>query len=195
MNWRLLSPKNGAFSNGYSGIGQKKPSIGLPTQRRIRQCAAQFSKKGQNGARRNREGVNVLGGGCPRIFKHTAFIADVQQVGVGAVRFLVGGGHFNAMFAGKGHQGGARGQVPFTPGRDDFDVRFVCQIPQFEAHLVVSLAGGAMADGIRLLELGNFDLPFGDQRTGQRGAEQILPLIDGICTEGRKDIISDKIFL
>jgi hypothetical protein len=74
-------------------------------------------------------------------------------------------------------------------------VRFVRQIAQFEAHLVVSLAGGAVADGIRPFELGNFDLPLGDQWTGQRSAEQVLTLIDGIRAKGRKDIISDKNFL
>ena len=42
--------------------------------------------------------------------------------------------------------------------------------------------------------LGNLDEALGNQRTGNRGAEQVDALIDGIGTEHRKDKVADEFF-
>jgi hypothetical protein len=45
-------------------------------------------------------------------------------------------------------QRGAAGQVPFAPRRDHLDVGLERVIAELEAHLIVALAGRAVADGI-----------------------------------------------
>ena len=89
-------------------------------------------------------------------------------------------------------QAGARGQVPFAPRRDDFDVRRERVIAQFEAHLVVALAGRAVRDGIGAGLAGDLDLALGDQWPRDRGAEQVLAFIERVGAEHRKDEIADE---
>ncbi len=71
-------------------------------------------------------------------------------------------------------------------GGDHFDVGLQRIITQFEAHLVVALAGGAMGDGVGAHFLRDLDLLLGDQRPRDGGAQQIDALIDRIGAEHRK---------
>ena len=113
----------------------------------------------------------------------------MQQVGVDRE------GGFAALVLGDGdlvgfrvfQQAGAGGQLPFAPGGDDADVGVQRVIAELEADLVVALAGGAMGDGVGADHLGDLDLALRDQRAGDRGAEQILALIERVGAEHRED--------
>jgi hypothetical protein len=91
-------------------------------------------------------------------------------------------------------QPGPRGQLPFTPGGNDFDIRVQGVVTKLEADLIIALAGGAVGDGIGAHQFGDFDLPLGDQRPGDRGAEQVLALVQRIGAEHRKDKVFDEGF-
>src|SRR5207248_4854234 len=68
--------------------------------------------------------------------------------------------------------------VPFAPGGDHGELRSERLVSELEADLVVALAGAAMRKGVAAGFERDFDLTFGEQRPGDRGAEQILMLID-----------------
>lgn len=86
----------------------------------------------------------------------------------------------------------ARLNIPLAPGSDDFD-RWIERIGrQFEAHLIVSLTGGAMGDGIGANLSRYVDEMFGDQRPRNRGTNQILTLIERIGPKHRKDEITNE---
>ena len=86
----------------------------------------------------------------------------------------------------------ARGEVPFAPWRDHLDVGLERVIGELEPDLVVALAGGAMGDRVGADFLGDLDLLFGDQRPGDRGAEQVLALIQRVGAEHRKHVVADE---
>ena len=65
---------------------------------------------------------------------------------------------------------------------------------QFEPHLVIALAGGAMGNGIGAGFLGDLDQMLGDHRAGNRGAEQVLALIERIGAEHREHEIAHEFF-
>ena len=69
-------------------------------------------------------------------------------------------------------------EVPFAPRRDHLHVGLERIVGELEAHLVVALAGRAVRDRVGADLLGDLDLLLGDQRPRDRGAEQILPLVD-----------------
>ena len=81
---------------------------------------------------------------------------------------------------------------PFAPRRDDLDVGLERVIGQLEAHLVVALAGGAVADGVGADLARDLDLLLGDQRPRDRGAEQILALVDRVGAEHREHEVADE---
>ena len=61
---------------------------------------------------------------------------------------------------------------------------------QFEADLVVALAGRAMRDRVGADLLGDLDQLLADQRAGDRGAQQIDALIGGVGAEHREDVVA-----
>ena len=135
---------------------------------------------------------HLRGGRLPGIFQHAAFITDMEEVPVGAVRFFLGRRYRDAVFFCKRHQHGSRIQIPFPPGGDDFYLGIQRQVAQLKTDLIVAFAGGAVTDGIRPFAVGDFDLTLCNQRPGKRGSKQILPLIDGIGPKGRKNKIFYK---
>ena len=68
---------------------------------------------------------------------------------------------------------GAALERPVAPGRDDLDVGVQRIGGQFEADLVIALAGRAVRDGVGAGLGGDLDQVLGDQRAGDRGAEQV----------------------
>ena len=86
-------------------------------------------------------------------------------------------------------------QVPrwFAPGCDHFDVRVQGIRREFEPHLVVALAGGAVGDGAGAGLGGDFHQALGDQRAGDAGSEQVLAFVDGVGVEHRKDVVTHKL--
>ncbi len=83
---------------------------------------------------------------------------------------------------------------PVAPGRDDLDVGVQRIGRKLETDLVVALAGRAMRDGIGTGLGGNLDQVLGNQRAGNRRAEQVDAFIDRIGTEHREDEIAHEFF-
>ena len=119
----------------------------------------------------------------------------MQQVFITAVGLFLGYRYGDIMLLGEFDQLGSRIQIPDPPRGDDFQSRVKPDITEFKADLIVALAGGAMTHRIGSLGPGDSDLLLGDQRPGQRGAEQIGSFVDGIGPEGRENVVFDKTFL
>ncbi len=68
-------------------------------------------------------------------------------------------------------------------------------VAELETDLVVPLAGGAVGDRVGPLDPGDLHLPLGDQGAGDGGAEQVVPLVDGVGAEHRVDEVFDELFL
>ena len=118
----------------------------------------------------------------------------MQQVGVDRERRFAALvlGDRDLVLLGELDQPGARGEVPFAPRRDHLDVGLERVIGELEAHLVVALAGRAMRDRVGADLLGDLDLLLGDQRPRDRGAEQILALIERVGAEHRKHVVAHE---
>ena len=129
-----------------------------------------------------------------RVLEHLALRGDVQQVGVGGERRFAALvlGDRNLVLLGEGDQRRARGEVPFAPRRDDLDVGLERIGRELEAHLVVALAGRAVGDRVGADLAGDLDEALGDQRPGDRGAEQILALVLRVGAEHREDVVADE---
>jgi hypothetical protein len=95
-------------------------------------------------------------------------------------------------FSAKSSRASRRLEVPLAPGRDHGDVGLERIVAELEADLVVALAGGAVADRVGADLAGDLDLLLGDQRPGDRGAEQILALIDRVGAEHREDVVAHE---
>ena len=91
---------------------------------------------------------------------------------------------------GIGHQRLARGQIPFAPRCDDPDIGIERVGAEFEAHLVVTLAGRAMRDGVGAGLVGDLHQTLGDQRARDGGTEQVLALVHGVGAEHREHEIA-----
>ena len=119
----------------------------------------------------------------------------MQKVGVdreGGLTALVLGDR-DLVLLGKFDQLLAALEGPLAPRRNDLDGRLQRIVAELEAHLVVALAGGAMADGVGTGLPGDLDLLLGDQRTGDRGSEQIDALVDGVGAEHREHVVPDEL--
>ncbi len=64
---------------------------------------------------------------------------------------------------------------------------------QLETDLVVPLAGSAVSDRVGAFPDGDLDLPLGDERPGDRGAEQIDAFVKGVHAEHREDEVADEL--
>ena len=120
----------------------------------------------------------------------------MQQVRIHRVGgFLAGLGKIDrdAMLLSVGHEFFTREQVPLAPGCDHLDLRHEGIGAELETHLVVALARGAVGDGFRPCLSCDLDKTLRDERTRDRGAEQVLPLVDGIGPEHRKDVVTREL--
>jgi hypothetical protein len=84
-------------------------------------------------------------------------------------------------------------RVPFAPRRHHLDRRVQRIGGELEADLVVALAGRAVGDGVGAGGGGDLDEALGDQRPRDGGAEEVLPLVDGVGAEHRKDEVADEL--
>ena len=78
--------------------------------------------------------------------------------------------------------------VPLTPRGDDLQIGCKVHDGQLKAHLIVALAGAAMADGVGTLGAGNLHDTLCQNRAGKAGAQQIA-LVIGPGLHGGDDII------
>ncbi len=118
----------------------------------------------------------------------------MQQVGVDRERRLAALvlGDRNLVLLGEFDQLRARREVPFPPRRDHGHIGLERIIGQLEAHLIVTLAGGAVGDRVGADFFRDLDLLLGDQRPCDRGAEQVLPLIQRIGAEHREHVVAHE---
>ena len=119
----------------------------------------------------------------------------MQEVGVDRERRFAALvlGDRDLVLLGEFDQPGARGEIPFAPRRDHLHVGLEGVIGEFESHLIVALAGGAMGDSVGADLLGDLDLLLGDQRPRDRGAEQVLALIKRIGAEHREHVVAHEL--
>ena len=96
------------------------------------------------------------------------------------------------MRLGERDQRGAAGQIPFAPWRDHLDIGGERVIAEFEADLVVALAGRAVADRIGIHLTRNLDLALGDQRPRDRRAEQVQPFVERIGAHHREHEVAHE---
>ena len=140
--------------------------------------------------------IDIIGRFIPRVLKHFAFGRGVQQVGVGRKRAFAALvlGHWNLVLFGPFDQPCPARQVPLTPRRNHLDVGVQRISRKFEPHLIIALARCAMRNRIRAGFGGNFDQPLGNERTGNRCAQQIVAFIPRIGAHHRKNEIAHKFF-
>ncbi len=100
--------------------------------------------------------------------------------------------HGNFLLAGVRNHVGAAHERPIgtPPRRDDLQVRREPREGQLEAHLVVALAGRAMRDSVGAFRARDLDLFLGDHRPRDRGAEQVVALVNGVRAQHRKDEVA-----
>ncbi len=84
-------------------------------------------------------------------------------------------------------------EVPFAPRGDHLDPGFEGVRAQFESDLIVPLARRPVGDGVGAGVAGDLDQSFGDQRTGDRRAEEVLALVDGVGPEHREHEVADEL--
>ncbi len=85
-------------------------------------------------------------------------------------------------------------ECPVAPWSDDLDVRVQRISGKLKANLIVTLAGCAVRNSVGAGLLGDFNEVLGDQRAGNRCAEQVDAFINGIGAEHRKDEIAHEFF-
>ena len=92
-----------------------------------------------------------------------------------------------------GEQLFARQQIPFAPGSDDLDIGHQRISAEFEAYLVVALAGGTVRNGVGTSLARDLDQTLGNQRPRNRSAEQVFALINRVAAEHRQDEVADEL--
>src|SRR4026208_761742 len=98
--------------------------------------------------------------------------------------------HWNLVLLGKVDEIGAALEGPFPPRCNDANIGIQRVCGQFEAHLIVALAGGAMGDRIGSRVAGDLDQTFCDQGTRNGSSQKIDALIKGVGAKHRKNEIS-----
>ena len=142
----------------------------------------------------DRAAVDVVRRLLPRILEHFAFGGGVEEVRVGRERafaaLVLGDG--DLMLFGPCDQCGAAGQIPFAPRGDDLDARLQRIGGKFKAHLIVALAGSAVGDSVGTGLAGDLDEALGNERPGDRGAEQVIAFVAGIGAHHREHEIAHE---
>ena len=83
-------------------------------------------------------------------------------------------------------------KFPGSPRGDDLHVGSVCLDGELKTHLIVALAGAAVADGVGALCQRDFYNSLGDNGTRKGGAQKIFALIDSACLDGGEHIFLHK---
>ncbi len=139
--------------------------------------------------------MNELRGRLGRILEDLAFRGGVQEIGVdaegGFAALVLGDG--DLVLLGEFQERLAALEPPLPPRCDDPDVRLQGVVGEFEPDLIVSLARGAVADGVGANHPRNLDLALGDQWTGDGRAEEILAFINRVGAEHREDEVADEL--
>ena len=132
----------------------------------------------------------------PRIFQDAAFKGDVQQVTVHGIGFFQRAAHGDIVCMSVfDHFGtGLECPVGIAPCGDDLRSRVKCVCIEFKTDLVVAFTGGTVANGICAFLFADIHQSFGDERTGDGGAEKVVAFVDGIRLQHGEDEIPCKFF-
>ena len=145
--------------------------------------------------RRERAHIDARRRRLRRVLQHLALGGGVQEVGVDRERrlaFLVLGDR-NLVGARELEQVVAPLERPLPPRRHDLDRRVERVIGELEAHLVVAFSRRAVTHRVGANFRGDLDLLLGDQRPRDRGAEQVLPLVQRVGAEHREHVVADEL--
>ena len=82
--------------------------------------------------------------------------------------------------------------VPYTPGSDYLHLGRESLDRELETHLVVALTGATVANGVRAFLKRYLHYPFSYDRTGKRGAQEIVSLVFCARLEGGEYVILDE---
>ncbi len=129
----------------------------------------------------------------PGVFQQAALVRKMPQVRIAAVNGFDGSRDWHVVFGGVGNGILARANLPFAPGGDDFQARVECHHGQFEAHLVVPLAGRAVRHRVRADLVSHIHQMLGNQRAGNRCPQQIFMLIHRTRFEHREQVLSSEL--
>lgn len=81
---------------------------------------------------------------------------------------------------------------PLAPGSDDLKVGSEGGGGEFEAHLIVTLAGSAVRQSVGPFGACNFNESLGDERAGHGSAEQIAAFIERAGTQHGEDEVAGE---
>ena len=134
--------------------------------------------------------VRRIGG----VFQFQSFVADVPDVTVAAIAVALLHRALYAVSLTIGHLILTRLHIPDSPGSDDLKLGRQCLDRQLETHLVITLAGAAVADRISAFLQRDIYQYLGDQGTRHRSAQHVGALIDSASLQRGVDIVRDKLF-
>ncbi len=145
---------------------------------------------------RHRQDEHILPRLIPRILEDTALMGDMEQVSVTAVRLLFRERKGYTVFFCIIEHGlpGIEGPFGVPPRCDDVDGRIQGHVRQLKPHLIVTLAGGPVADCVGFLSLGYLYLSLGDERPRDRCSHKVRAFVDGIGPQHGKHEVADKLF-
>ena len=121
-------------------------------------------------------------------------MAEVPEIAVHAVNVLFGYGHVYAARRRVVNFILAGFYIPYAPGRYYFQVGSKRFNGQLKTHLVVALAGAAVADGVGTFLDGDVGQSLCDAGTCKAGAQQIV-LVLGAELQGGEDVVLDEVLL
>jgi hypothetical protein len=84
-------------------------------------------------------------------------------------------------------------ELPLAPRGDDLDARAEVIRGELEPHLIVALAGGAVADRVAALGLRRLHHAAADAGPRERGAHQVLLLVERAGTQRREHVVADEL--
>ena len=133
-----------------------------------------------------------------REFQDATFVREVPQVSVFGVnllladavqRNLVGGSVVDSVFAAM--------EVPLgvLPRSNDLELRVQGGVGQFETDLVVTLTGSTVGHSVGAFLLGNLHLVLGDERTGERGSQEVGAFVLGASADGGPNVVFEEFLL
>ena len=130
-----------------------------------------------------------------RILQHLPLRGGMQEIGIDRERRLAALvlGNGDLVLLGEGDERFARAQLPFPPRRNHRDVGLERIIGQLETHLVVALAGRPVRHRVGADLFRDLDLSLGDQRPRDRGAEQVLSLVERVRPEHGEDVVAHEL--
>jgi hypothetical protein len=135
----------------------------------------------------------------PGVFENAGFEGDVKEVSIHRIRFFRGRFHRDPFLVAISDHFGAAGEgiaePRFAPGRNNLKFWRERGGREFEADLVVAFAGCAVGEGIGFFFAGDIDHAFGDQWTGNAGAEEVLVLINCAGLNHRIDEVTREFLL